>query len=141
MKYLLPVFLVLFSAVTFTSCSKDDDDNPEKNEISIVGRWQLDYEEITYDGETKVSTEDPETASIVNFYEDGTVIIEMDSSDGRVNEEYTYKVSADGRYLSVMPDTEEDGPFSVEQLTDRLLVLSITYSTTEHIVSTFKRID
>ena len=132
---------MLFTAATFTSCSKDDGKPEKMNSSLIVGRWQLDYEEVTYEGETKVYTEDPVTATIVTFYEDGEIIVDSSSDDGREIDKGTYKLSADGKYLTIDQIGEEDeGTFSVDKLTSELMTLSITYSSNEHVVSTFKKI-
>lgn len=128
--------LTVFSAVTFTSCS-DDDDNGPGCKADLVGRWESIYEKgwEKEDGEIIYEWDQPDNSLRWDFYPDGTCVT-WEKSSGSSSfmypeyGTYTYK----GGNLVIKYDDDEyqenDGG-KVLRLTDSELVVESSYSERE----------
>lgn len=114
MKKTILVLAFLVSAITFTSCSKDDPLDP------LVGKWSL-YEE--YSNGQKITLGECQTKGVINFTADGNFKNEYYSSDGnggctlRSTYKGTWSNSGDSFYIFKSADNTETTESSEEEKT------------------------
>ena len=105
----LGLIATVLAAFTFTSCSKDDDDD-----ASIVGKWQYTSMKIEGNGVTLSFEAEEGEIEIIEFKSDGTYV--STSEMGGDKEVVTGKYSTNGDVITVTDDKfkeEEKMKFSL----------------------------
>ncbi len=112
-KLLFVMLLCAVAAVSFTSCSKDDDESIDKNKI--IGTWKA--KQVQVDGDWITIPSNSRYSMSMTFYEDGKYYGESDFFGTGYG---TYKIS--GNSIKTYVDGEYMYTYRIN---------SITYSTAE----------
>ncbi len=108
------LLLTLAIAVSFTSCSKNENVKPKEEAVSILGEWELyaAEREVTEDGKDPVVTKEElnkDFLSIFTFKADGTAILKSYDEEKEIWEEelHTYEAK-DGVFKLVEDGADEN---------------------------------
>ena len=120
------LFLCCAAALSWSGCSKDDDNTVDLTQL--VGTWELTK---IYDGEEDDWDEEwgAEFGYIwtIEFRADGTAKTHSEEPDYSSDREYTYTVASNMLTMTDLKDPDYPETFRIERLTVSELVLAIDY--------------
>lgn len=133
---LMAILFALFSMVSFTACSSDDDDAPSQDDIktNCIGMWQTthisgwDYDDTDDENLIKVDQDVPEgEADRILFKGDGTYKWYENVDGNRQSSDYTCKYEVSGNKIILYDDRGDmDITYTVVSFKNDTVVLEVT---------------
>ena len=119
----LAALIMAVVCVSFSSCSKDDDENlPKIEQANLIGKWQSTWEKIhkVENGKEVVTSDEAYTNGFLEFKADGTCIESSTNSDYKETSRWSLK---DNKLTLSHSDGYSD-VVTVNELTANKLVLA-----------------
>ena len=119
----LAALIMAVVCVSFSSCSKDDDENlPKIEQANLIGKWQSTWEKIhkVENGKEVVTSDEAYTSGFLEFKADGTCIESSTNSDYKETSRWSLK---DNKLTLSHSDGYSD-VVTVNELTANKLVLA-----------------
>lgn len=133
---LMAILFALFSMVSFTACSSDDDDAPSQDDIktNCIGMWQTthisgwDYDDTDDENLIKVDQDVPEgEADRILFKGDGTYKWYENVDGNWQSSDYTCKYEVSGNKIILYGDRGDmDITYTVVSFKNDTVVLEVT---------------
>ena len=132
----MAILFALFSMVSFTACSSDDDDAPSQDDIktNCIGMWQTthisgwDYDDTDDENLIKVDQDVPEgEADRILFKGDGTYKWYENVDGNWQSSDYTCKYEVSGNKIILYDDRGDmDITYTVVSFKNDTVVLEVT---------------